>query len=252
MRARVCSRSCASSSVIAIITFTSHIERPTWPKGRSANKKGLAISPWKTPAFAFAFISKDERQALAVPPWLTPSRNAAENAMPRERYPLVSPDNGGEPSCPTSFVSRDDPASVFRRAARKGIARRIAWGLSADEPHLWKLRRTCAVFVIACGREYSARIARHGENPQRRMRGRVRQGTSGAVAERPGKRKSAIAAGSNIPPCRRTEANIKGDSPTRKAAETGTCYHGLLSDCSGRSPFHVRCALMRFCCPAGE
>ncbi|WP_418238304.1 hypothetical protein, partial [Ellagibacter isourolithinifaciens] len=69
--------------MIAIITFTSRIERPTWPKGRSANKKGLAISPWKTPAFAFAFISKDERQALAVPPWLMP--------FPRQRDLLRRP-----------------------------------------------------------------------------------------------------------------------------------------------------------------
>ena len=70
--------------MIAIITFTSRIERPTWPKGRSANKKGLAISPWKTPAFAFAFISKDERQALAVPPWLMPSPDSATRCAARE------------------------------------------------------------------------------------------------------------------------------------------------------------------------
>ena len=65
--------------------------------------------------------------------------------------------------------------------------------------------------------------------------------------ERPGKGAGAITAGSNRPPRRTTEANIEGDSSTRKAAETGTCYHGLLSDCSGRSPFHVRCVLVRFC-----
>ena len=62
----------------------------------------------------------------------------------------------------------------------------------------------------------------------------------------------AITAGSNRPPRRTTEANIEGNSSTRKAAETGTCYHGLLSDCSGRSPFHARCVLVRFCRRAEE
>ena len=70
--------------------------------------------------------------------------------------------------------------------------------------------------------------------------------------ERPDKGASAITAGSNRPPRRTTEANIEGDSSTRKAAETGTCYHGLLSDCSGRSPFHARCVLVRFCRRAEE
>ena len=64
--------------------------------------------------------------------------------------------------------------------------------------------------------------------------------------ERPGKGAGAITAGSNRPPRRTTEANIEGDSSTRKAAETDACYHGLLSDCSGRSPFHARCVLARF------
>ena len=69
--------------------------------------------------------------------------------------------------------------------------------------------------------------------------------------ERP-KGAGAITAGSNRPPRRTTEANIKGNSSTRNTAESGTCYHELLSDCSGRSPFHARCVLVGFCRRAEE
>ena len=132
---------------------------------------------------------------------------------------------GGKPSHPTSFVSRDNPASAFRRAARKGIARRVAWGLSADEPHLWKLRRTCAVFVIACGREYSARTARHGENPQRETRRAAREGAS------------AITSRSNRPPRRTTEANIKGNSSRTKGCRNRCVLPWAPIRLLGKEPF---------------